>query len=83
MLVKVRTGKLVLAIPIPNWLLLNPFCTSLVLRKVDEVETAMPVISKSQLQLLGKCIHDLKREHGSITLVEVEAADGTYVEIKL
>lgn len=83
MLVKVRTGKLMLAIPIPNWLLLNPFCTSLVLRKADEVETAMPMISKSQLQTLGKCIHNLKREHGSITLVEVEAADGTYVEIKL
>lgn len=82
MLVKVRTGKLMLMIPIPNWLLLNPFCTSL-LCKIDEVETAMPVISKSQLQTLSKCIHRLKKEHGSITLVEVEAADGTYVEIKL
>lgn len=83
MLVKVKTGKLMLTIPIPNWLLLNPFCTSLVLRKADEVETAVPMISKSQLQTLGKCIHNLKREHGSITLVEVDAADGTYVEIKL
>ena len=83
MLIKVRTEKLLLIIPVPNWLLLNPFCTSLVLNKVNETQSAVPVISKVQLQALGKCIHDLKREHGSITLIEVEAADGTYVSIKL
>ena len=83
MLIKVRTKKLALTIPVPNWLLLNPFCTSYVLRRVNQEQVSVPVISSHQMQAFGRLIHDIKRTHGSLTLLEVEAADGTYVEIRL
>lgn len=83
MLIKVRTKKLALTIPVPNWLLLNPFCTSYVLRRVNQEQVAVPVISSHQMQAFGRLIHDIKRTHGSLALLEVEAADGTYVEIRL
>lgn len=82
MLIKIHTQDVHLTIPIPNFILLNRFATRLISKMLRESDYPIH-IEPEQLQPLISELVRLKKLHGSLSLVEIDSAEGEHIRISL
>ncbi len=67
-------------IPFPSALVFNRFSAGYLVKMMDGKGVRL---SKAQARYLIKALNRYRRKHRNWVLVEVQSADGDYVEIKL
>lgn len=80
MTIKIRSDDIKLWIPVPTGLAFNDL-TALFVPKILEQNGV--TMSQKQVRKLMRATRKCIRRHRGLTLVEVETADGQYVEITL
>ena len=80
MRITVRSGDFKLRIPFPAGLVFNDLTAALVPKIMEQ--NGMTITTKQARKLI-RAMKKYKRRHRDWVLVEVQSADGDYVEIKL
>ena len=80
MKITVRSDEVNLRIPIPTGLVFNDLTAALVPKFMEQNGVT---ITAKQARKFIRAMRKFKRRHRDWTLVEVQSAEGDYVEIKL
>lgn len=89
MKIRIRTQEVRITILLPNFLVLNRFTASHIIRSIAERINKSPEVNKTpdidseKARLFIAELRRIKRKYGRFTLVDVESSDGDAVKIIL